>query len=340
VLRTARQRRGLALLTAAMATCTVLLGLSAGPAAAQETDSEGGTKNLREELDAAATAYQDARLELEQSQERELKLTVRLESLADELEELSDQVQVVVATAYRTGRVGAFAALLNSSSPTAFLERAVTVDMIAKREQEMLANLKRLKDEIEQQRELLDSEIELQQAEVNKLDAAKKKAEDALYAIGGGASGEFVPYESQMAQPAPRNPDGSWPGESCSESDPTGTGGCVTPRMLHSYNEARIFGFERYTNCYRNGTWGEHPLGRACDFSTSWTGFGGAAFGDDKVYGDRLASFFVANANVLGVQYVIWYRQVWFPGTGWRSYGGAAGDPASDHTNHVHISIR
>jgi peptidoglycan DL-endopeptidase CwlO len=342
VLRAALPRRALARLAhvTVLATAVALLvGTLAAPATAEPVDDEGGTKTLREQLDEAATAYQDAKAVLDSSQERELKLTVRLDNLEAEREQLYEEVQVVVAIAYRTGRVGAFAALINSSSPSAFLERAVTVDMIAKREQEMLANLKRLQQEIEKSKAEIEAEIELQRDEVAKLEAAKKQAEDALYAIGGGSSGHFVAYESPLAEPAPRNSDGSWPSETCSENDPT-TSGCLTPRTLHAYNEARIFGFTRYTSCWRSGTFGEHPLGRACDFSAQPHGFGGAATGGDKEYGDRLASFFVTNADRLGVQYVIWYYQIWFPGSGWRAYGGAAGDPASNHTNHVHVSIR
>ena len=342
MLRTALPRRGLARLAhpvVPVAAAALLLGALAVPAAAQDGDDNESGRTLREQLNEAATAYQDAKAVLDESEERELKLTVRLENLHDDLAEVTEQVQVVVATAYRTGRVGAFAALINSSSPTAFLERAVTVDMLAKREQEMLANLKQLRLDIEMQQALLEAEIKLQKDEVGKLEGAKKKAEDALFAVGGGASGQFVAYESPLAEPAPRNPDGSWPGEGCSENDPT-TGGCLTPRMLHAYNEARIFGFTRYTNCYRSGSYGEHPLGRACDFSAQASGFGGVATGSNKEYGDRLASFFVTNADRLGVKYVIWYRLVWFPGSGWRTYGSAGGDPASDHTNHVHVSIR
>ena len=63
------------------------------------------------------------------------------------------------------------------------------------------------------------------------------------------------------------------------------------------------------------------------------------ATGGDRVYGNNLAAFFVRNASQLAVLYVIWYRQIWLPATGWRSYGGANGDPSSDHTNHVHLSV-
>jgi hypothetical protein len=46
----------------------------------------------------------------------------------------------------------------------------------------------------------------------------------------------------------------------------------------------------------------------------------------------------VKNASRLGVMYVIWYRQIWNPGTGWTSYSGSGG-PNATHTNHVHLSV-
>jgi hypothetical protein len=46
----------------------------------------------------------------------------------------------------------------------------------------------------------------------------------------------------------------------------------------------------------------------------------------------------VKNASRLGVMYVIWYRQIWMPGQGWRSYSGSGG-PSATHTNHVHLSV-
>jgi len=341
VLTTALPRRGVALLVTVAVTvvAAVLLGLVNSPATAQETDDEGGTKSLREQLDDAASKYQDAKAELDESEKRELKLLVRLENMEEERAGLIDEIQVVAAAAYRTGRMGAFTALINASSPDAFIERVAAVDMIAKRDAEKLTRFRELSGEIEERQGQLAEEIAVQEKEVAKLDEAKEQAERALFSIGGGSTGVFEAYPSEDAEPAPRNSDGSFPGESCSEPDPT-TSGCLTPRTLHAYNEAQIFGFTRYTSCFRSGDFGEHPAGRACDFAVSPNGFGGVATGNDKTYGDRLASFFVHNANALGVQYVIWYREIWFPGNGWRWYGSAGGDPASDHTNHVHVSIR
>ena len=339
MLTTALPRRGVALLVTVSAVAAVLSSLLAAPAAAQETDDEGGTESLREQLDEAATKYHDAKAELDESEKRELKLLVRLEDTEKERLGLIDEIQIVAAAAYRTGRMGAFTALINASSPDAFLERAAAVDMIAKRDAEKLTRFRELTESMAEDRGQLAEEIAVQEKEVKKLEEAKNQAEQALFAIGGGASGQFEAFPAEDAEPAPRNADGGFSSESCTEADPT-TSGCLTSRMLHAYNEAQLFGFTRYTSCHRGGGFGEHPLGRACDFAASVNGFGPAATGNDKTYGDRMASFFIHNANALGVQYVIWYRQIWFPGSGWSSYGGADGTPANDHTNHVHVSIR
>jgi hypothetical protein len=152
------------------------------------------------------------------------------------------------------------------------------------------------------------------------------------------------PATLPVAKPAPRNANGSWPAETCSEDDPTPASGCVTPRTLHALKEAQRLGWEWYVSCYRPGDQYEHPKGRACDFAGFPDGFvNRSATGSGKVYGDRLAGFYVKNATALGVMYVVWYCQIWHVGSGWRKYnssGSKCGDsPASDHTNHVHVSI-
>ena len=109
--------------------------------------------------------------------------------------------------------------------------------------------------------------------------------------------------------------------------------------VKHARDEARQAGFTRFTKCFRHQNSGEHPKGRACDFSAHKGTFGGAATGADRTYGNRLADFFISNSSGLGVLYVIWYRRIWLPSSGWKSYSGAGGDPSSDHTNHVHLSV-
>jgi hypothetical protein len=63
------------------------------------------------------------------------------------------------------------------------------------------------------------------------------------------------------------------------------------------------------------------------------------ATGGDRTYGDNLAAYFVRNADRLGVMYVIWFQRIWLPSSGWRAYTRGNGDAASEHQNHVHLSV-
>jgi hypothetical protein len=140
------------------------------------------------------------------------------------------------------------------------------------------------------------------------------------------------------AEPAPRNPDGTWPVEGCVvRPDPTTGKGCLTPRTAHLVEQAAA-NAERKPGCFRPSGPGEHPKGRACDWMMT---SGGAATGAQKAHGDAFAAWAVANADRLGLMYVIWYRQVWSPGKGWHAYSNPWGgdDPSGWHTNHVHISV-
>jgi hypothetical protein len=141
------------------------------------------------------------------------------------------------------------------------------------------------------------------------------------------------------AEPAPRMPDGSWPEEGCTiHPDPTTGQGCVTPRLLHLVQQADTAGFPK-PGCYRIDDHGEHPKGRACDWMMT---SGGQASGAQKARGDAMATWAVANADRLGITYVIWFRMIWTQTDGWHDYNNPWGgnDPSGWHTNHVHISIR
>jgi hypothetical protein len=299
------------------------------------TDDEGAPMSLRDQLDVAARAYNDAKALLEGSQKRQADLVLQISLTQERLSVLTTQIGPVAAAAYRGSRLSTFAAMLNSPSPQAMLETATTIDYLARQDDAQLRTLRETRELLANQKLQLENEIKLQQTQLAEMEKRRNDAAKALAAYGSGAAGGFV-AGAPTAKPAPRNPDGSWPRETCSMNDPT-TSGCITPRTLHALQEARLAGFTRYTACWRQQAWGEHPKGRACDFSASVSGFGGVARGSDKTYGDRLAGWLMANASRLGVLYIIWYKQIWFPGLGWRSYRGD-GTPSGDHYNHVHLS--
>ncbi len=229
--------------------------------------------------------------------------------------------------------------LLSSTTSDDFLDRAARLEMMAQVDGHTLKEYRTAVNAAQAAETAFEAEMREHEKQLKILAKKKKDVERALASVGGGgAAGGFSNANSPLAKAAPRNSDGSWPKESCTVDDPT-TSGCITPRLLNSYQQARSAGFTHYTSCYSVRASGEHPKGKACDFSSNATTFkNAAATGSDKAYGDRLAAYLVKNASRLGVMYVIWYRQIWMPGSGWRKYS-ASGGPAAVHTNHVHLSV-
>ncbi|HEX6870510.1 MAG TPA: hypothetical protein VF163_05380 [Micromonosporaceae bacterium] len=335
----ARSSRSLALIVAILSTVLALLASSL-PAHAEDpnTDDEGGSATLREKLEDAARGYYDARTKLNESKKRQAVIKERLRKAEASLLLLNAEVTRIAAARYKGTQLGVLNGLVTGEgNPGELLQSAAVAEYLVWRDDEQLRRYRQARDESQRQNALLEKEVALQAKELSNLDKRKRDAEKALASVGGMVTAGYngpVPE----AQPAPRTATGGWPRETCSIKDPTNPSGCVTPRMYHALNEARLAGFTRYTHCWRTQSWGEHPKGRACDFSAQQSGFGGAATGSDKTYGNRLASWCKLNAEALGVLYVIWYRQIWMPGIGWRSYSGY-GDPSSEHTNHVHLSM-
>jgi hypothetical protein len=144
------------------------------------------------------------------------------------------------------------------------------------------------------------------------------------------------------AAPAPAPPGG----QGCVVADPTGTGGCVTPRAAHLAGQLReAYGTDRAMSC-----WGrrptnpdsDHPQGRACDVVFGEIGRFPTAV--ERQAGWDMASWLVAHAEALAIDYLIWDGQIWQPASGWSAYdGGGVYDPSSPtggHYDHTHISVK
>jgi hypothetical protein len=331
-----------ALPVAVLLATAVLLGLlPAGPVRAEPgtPGPEGGTASLRDQLEAASRGFNDAAARVDASKARHAQLTEQKRVAEAELARLSDEVGAIAAAAYKGSQVGGVAALLDSDSPTGMFERALSLDMQARVSDGQLRRARQAREAVARQQAALDAEMKTQQEQLAEMDKRRNAAEQAL-GIVGATTGGFGGTSGGRADAVARRADGTLARESCNQNDPT-TSGCITPRTLHSLQQARAAGFTRFTSCYRSAEdGGEHPRGRACDFSVQQSGFGGVAGGGDRDYGNRLANWLVYNARALGVLYVIWFKKIWMPSTGWRSYSGGGGDPSSDHTNHVHLSVQ
>ncbi|HIV59338.1 MAG TPA: hypothetical protein H9902_15435 [Candidatus Stackebrandtia faecavium] len=302
----------------------------ASPAAA---DPEDDSHKIEEELEKAIEEYDAAKTKLKKAEDNQEDLKKKISETTDSLDDLGEEVNDFAKAAYLNGGLPQATALIASGSPQSTIDGMSTVAYLGDQSGEQLQNYVDALAELKGNEDALAEEVKAAESAMKKKkkakNAAKRDVEEAQQPGNGNAD------------PAPRNPDGSWPQEGCSVNDPSGTGGCVSPRMNHFYEQAQAEGFTRYTSCYRSAEdGGEHPRGRACDFAASSGGFGGAAGGEDKTYGDNLAKWAEANADSLGVMYIIWYNQFWDPANGWGPYsGGGTGDPSSDHTNHVHISM-
>jgi len=332
---TRRRSRGAAVVAAVLA---LLGGLLVAPPAAVADPDEGGSKTVYEKLDAAARKYNNAKAKLDATKKKQKKLASKVAVINKKVDKLSTDVGKIAAARYRQGPTSLLVLALGEQSGEDFLAMADTLSYLGAQDTAKLDTLVAARSEQRDQQHELAATAATQRKQVAELKKSRDKAQKAVDKISSGSSAGYG-GQSASAAPAPRNPDGSWPAESCSVDDPT-TDGCITPRMLHAYQEARKAGYTRYTACYRSTEdGGEHPRGRACDFSVTSGGFGGAAAGEAKTYGDNLAAWFIANSARLAVLYVIWYRQIWMPGVGWQHYD-PTGAPSVEHTNHVHLSVQ
>jgi peptidoglycan DL-endopeptidase CwlO len=336
---TAMSRRWSALTVSFLVAALVLLvPAGGGVAAPADPAPPDGEAALLAQVEAASRGYLDAQAALQASQRRQDELTAQLSTAEVREAQLTAEVGDLASAAYRNaGGVPAVSALLSDGSPGTFLDRATTVAVVGSYRARQLHGLVALRANLATAKSAIDAEVANQRRQLAEMARKKADAERALAAAGSGASDGPGGSSAAVAAAAPRRADGSWPPESCSVPDPT-TSGCITPRMLHLLQQARAAGFTRYVSCYRSGGSGEHPKGRACDFAAATDGFGGVATGGDRTYGNNLAAYLLANAGRLAVLYVIWFRQIWLPSSGWRAYSGG-GDPSSDHTNHVHASV-
>ena len=329
-------RRRLAATLALMVAATGLAVAVAGPASAAPggsgDDGEGGSKSLTQQLEAASRGWLDAKAALAAGQKRQTELNAQLKKLDAEVGPKQAAFDQIVRQAYKTGRLGPMSALINADSPAGFLDRAETLETVGVQQRAVLRDLQNTRDGQAKAKLAIDATVADQQKQVNLMARRKAQAEGALKAANVGQD-DPQPSDGGTSKGA-----SSFQGGSGMVDDPT-SGGQITQRMLHAMQQAQAAGFTHYVHCWREQNSGEHPKGRACDFAADKDGFGGVATGSSKTYGNNLANYFINNSSKLGVLYVIWFKRIWLPSSGWKAYSRGNGDPSSDHTNHVHLSV-
>lgn len=166
--------------------------------------------------------------------------------------------------------------------------------------------------------------------------------------ISNGAVATTVPADAETTltcQSAEANP---YAGDDPEQmvSDPTSSGK-ITRRTAHVLTQVRSNFANTYWSCWsqRSGP-SEHPLGRACD-GTFGNSIGTAATGPALTLGWRVTNWLKQNAQVLGVEYLIWQGKIWSlarSNEGWRPYGGGGmhnpDNVTGGHYDHLHFTVR
>jgi peptidoglycan DL-endopeptidase CwlO len=343
---TVRSRRWLSLVLAPLVVAVTLTALPSAPALADPNspssaapDENGddelpGNATLNDVLESTNRKYVQAKAEVAKSTAAQRQLAAQIRDAEAKRDALVPEVQSIAAQQYESGRLNTTSFLLGSDSSDDFLHKAISLEEINSLHDRKLHELDLAIDDVNAKKAALDAEVKAQQTNLLAMQKQKESADKALQLLGGESLTQgFVVAKSPVAAPAPRNAQGGFSPEQCTVDDPT-TDGCITPRMLHLYQEVKKAGFNRFVGCHRNGGPFEHPKGRACDWSLQKSGFSVAHNADMKNYGNNLMAFLVRNADRLGIYYVIWYAQIWFPATGWHAYHGV-----SNHKDHVHVSV-
>jgi hypothetical protein len=307
-------------------------GTSAAPDEGNE--SVGKNATLDDVIEASNRRFVAARTAVSKSTAAQKKLAVEIRTAEAKRLALLPEVNAIAGQQYRTGHMGAASFLLGSQNSDEFLAKAVSLEEINTMQDRKLAELNKAIQEVNSKKAALDAEVKKQQTSLVAMQKQKEAADKALALVGGQSlTGGIVLAKSPVAAPAPRDANGGFASLPCNVEDPT-TNGCITARTLHMYKEVKKAGFDRFVGCHRDGGPFEHPKGRACDWSLQDRGFAPAHNADTRTYGNNLMAFLVRNADRLGIYYVIWYKQIWFPASGWKAYHGP-----SDHTDHVHVSM-
>jgi hypothetical protein len=340
---TARPRRWLMLALAPLVATAIFVApvtpAHAAPGGGTTAD-EGTGDDLSEQIETTNRRFVNAKAAVAKSKKTQKTLAAQIKTAETRRDALVPEVNAIARQQYQVGNLSSLSFLLRANDSTDFLDKAVGLEEINKLHDEKLHELNTLLQGITADKTRLDAEIKNEEAQLGVQQKLHDSAEDQLELLGGGTginktiTAGFVDAKSATASPAPRNSDGGFSPESCNQVDPT-TDGCITKRTLHLYKEVKKAGFNMFVGCHRDGGPFEHPKGRACDWSLQKTGFSEAHNDAMMRYGNDLTAFLVRNADKLGIYYVIWYKQIWFPATGnWHAYHGP-----SDHTDHVHVSL-
>jgi hypothetical protein len=350
-------------LVAAVAIGSLILA----PSALASDPSPTTVAEATRQFDALYADAERARARLQATSAEAASLAARLEVAQASAQRQENRVITM------TAELGGFAAamyrapisdptieLLVSDDPARVLAQTTRLDVVADQRVDALAvvaaaraELQQTSDDIAEQQARLDALQQQMRAEQRELDRAAQRAKAVVDELAEQERQRLAELQQRIraeadarssrgadrTSPATTVSGGAPPGGGgCVVSDPTGTGGCVTPATAWVVQQMRATFGALPMACWRGGG-GDHAQGRACDMMMAPGGT--YANAEQKDRGWRLAEWLRANASRLQVDYVIWQGRIWSvqrAGEGWRPYNGYGA--TGGHYDHVHVSVR
>ncbi|TMR91513.1 coiled-coil domain-containing protein [Nonomuraea basaltis] len=302
------------------ATAIAFFPATSASAAPKPTESELRTqlKQLNTKVDKLIEQYNLKRVELAKAQEAAKTAKDRLATAEETLATAERRVAEIARLRYQNGNLPVPGFILPGQGGSAAVLEQVTAEQQAI--VQGVAKARDAKKKAAEEAAALAADIREDTAEVA---GQRDEAEDVIDDIKDKLQ-ELVPFGTG------RNSDGSWAPEL-----PSGADNITSRTRIMREQVRKNFALPHEVGCFRAGSGGEHPLGRACDFMMS-TG-GSMPSAANLALGDRIADWAIKNKDKLGVKYVIWKQRI-NQGSGWRSMSDR-GSITENHFDHVHISM-
>ena len=298
---------------------TVALMVLSGVAHADPDDVD--IDELTERAEELEETYDGELLQFTEIKERVEEAEEALEELEERLEDSRTGVSTIAAARYKNDGFDPALQIVFSSKPEDMFTDAATINYLGDSQAEQISDLIDLRDEQVEITESLQEEM----GEASELiDTLETEREDVAERI--------AEYEAEQVPPEPETPgDGTVP-----DSARGGGWEQTQPRMAAIRDEIIMqFGAPYPVGCYRPSA-DDHGDGRACDFMMSANG--AAPSPENKALGQQISDYGIANADRLGIKYIIWEQQIWQSTSRQWTWMNDRGDLTQNHYDHVHIS--
>jgi hypothetical protein len=311
-----------AILAIGLITATAV-ALSAAPASAapKPTEAELRTqlKQLNSKVDKLIEQYNLKRVELAKAQEAAKTAAAKLAAAEQTLAGAEQRVADIARLRYQNGDPSSLPGFMLPTDA----DSAALLEQLTAEQQALVAIVAKARDDKKKASEEAASLAARIKSDAAEVDEQRDEAEDVIEDIKDKLE-DLIPYGTG------RNANGTWAPEL-----PTGTDNITSRTRLMKAQVEKNFSLPYAVGCFRSGSSGEHPLGRACDFMMSAGGAMPTAV--NSALGDRIAAWAIKNQGRLGIKYVIWKQRI-NQGSGWRAMSDR-GSVTENHFDHVHISM-